>query len=247
MWSVNAHYALRLFAPIESSHGYSSEILLACEEKLETRLPTSLIQALALCGRRNDIWRSRDVLLIPNEIKYVDEFLVIGAENQGSWIAGIPISELWIDNPPVFRGSLRGNDLNPYVWTTSWSHCSDFLDYLAFGNALCGGCESAGVVYISSAGFAELNNSQGIAKLTLRSGPMEQSWNEVGPETNYFIGDGTLLKPDEYCNRDNSFCLVMAANSHARFDDLAFRLQGLVERTWAIEWSNVHRPKINMR
>lgn len=117
---------IRLFAalyasPIVAGDGRNDSELRAAESRLGFRLPASLREAYALVGRRNDLTRSQDRLLAPNEVGVdgTGQVLVFRVENQNVAQWGVPLSAVTEPDPPVvFRvesASKAERDWQPFL------------------------------------------------------------------------------------------------------------------------------------
>ncbi|MEU8763931.1 SMI1/KNR4 family protein [Streptomyces sp. NPDC048659] len=103
-WRFIQGFATHWAGALESGDGWAEADLVAAEERLGVRLPTTLREAYLLFGRRTDLTSRYDVLLSPAEL-YLDEAgeaLVFRHENQGAVSWGILLDCLEDDDPAVF-------------------------------------------------------------------------------------------------------------------------------------------------
>jgi hypothetical protein len=102
-WRFVRLFAARYATPIVDGDGFGEEELLAAEARLGFALPASLREAYALIGKRNDLTRSQDRLLTPDQVCVDDtgQVLVFRWECQHVAEWGIPLSAVAEPDPPV--------------------------------------------------------------------------------------------------------------------------------------------------
>ncbi|MFB7368963.1 SMI1/KNR4 family protein [Streptomyces sp. NPDC056222] len=103
-WRFIEGFAVHWAGAIESGDGWAETDLVAAEERLGVRLPTTLREAYLLFGRRRDLTSNHDVLLGPAELHVDDaeEALVFRHENQGAASWGVLLDSLQDEDPAVF-------------------------------------------------------------------------------------------------------------------------------------------------
>jgi hypothetical protein len=135
-WSDHATHIQRLYHPWSPNDGYTEDVVIAVEQKLSLRFPSTLRHFYRAWGARDDLTRTNQTLLRIDDVFLHDDALVICVENQWVWYWAIPYTALTLDNPPI---SIARNEELPPVWEHSHTHLSDFLDYLTYQHAFDGG------------------------------------------------------------------------------------------------------------
>jgi hypothetical protein len=102
-WRFIRLFAARYATPVIGGDGFGEPELSAAEGRLGFALPGSLREAYALIGKRNDLTRSQDRLLTPDQVRIDDtgQVLVFRCECQHVAEWGIPLSAVAEADPPV--------------------------------------------------------------------------------------------------------------------------------------------------
>lgn len=102
-WRFVRMFAARYATPIMDGDGFGEQELLAAQARLGFALPASLREAYALIGKRDDLTRSQDRLLTPDQLRVDDtgQVLVFRWECQHVAEWGIPLSAVAEPDPPV--------------------------------------------------------------------------------------------------------------------------------------------------
>lgn len=103
-WRFVADFAREWAEPLKEGDGYGPDELDAAEARLGVALPKPLREAYRLFGRRDDLTRNHDRLLRPDELGLdaAGEALVFREENQAVLLWGVLVSDLGLDDPPVY-------------------------------------------------------------------------------------------------------------------------------------------------
>ncbi|GIH16748.1 hypothetical protein [Rugosimonospora africana] len=102
-WQFIGRFAEAYATALVAADGCDDVELQAAEARLGFSMPASLREAHALFGKRNDLTRSQDVLLSPDQLCIDDtgQVLVFRVENQHVAQWGIPLSAVTEPDPPV--------------------------------------------------------------------------------------------------------------------------------------------------
>jgi hypothetical protein len=101
-WRFVTDFAADWRAPLVADDGYDSAELDAAEQRLGVRLPTTLREAYALLGRRDDLVRNQDRLQRPEQLYIHEGALVYHTENQGAAEWGILLDDVAAEDPATF-------------------------------------------------------------------------------------------------------------------------------------------------
>ncbi|MDH6118571.1 SMI1/KNR4 family protein [Kitasatospora sp. GAS204B] len=99
VWRFITDFAAYWDCPLTAGDGYRGAELDAAEQRLGLRLPAALREAYELFGRRDDLTRSHNRLLKPDELFVRHDALVYREENQGCALWGILLADLDQDDP----------------------------------------------------------------------------------------------------------------------------------------------------
>lgn len=135
-WSDNAEHIQSLYRPWDLNSGYSEAVVTEAEQKLQVQFPVVLRRFYRAWGARDDLVRTSQILLSPNDVFVQDDALIICAENQWVKYWAISSTELNQDNPAV---TLAWNEEPALIWFPSHARLSDFLDFLTYQHAFDGG------------------------------------------------------------------------------------------------------------
>lgn len=147
-WSEQSPHIRSLYRPWQPGDGYDEASLQAAEARLGVRLPASLWNFYLAWGRREDLTRTSDYLLTPEELLIQANTLIFCAENQSVVYWGMPRKALVEPDPPVvvtLSGPSGWKVESELQWTPSHTHLSSFLDDLTYQHALAGGAIHKGV------------------------------------------------------------------------------------------------------
>lgn len=102
-WRFIRRFAEAHATALVAADGYDAEMLRAAEERLGFALPAALRAVYALFGRRDDLTRSQDRLLAPEQVHVDDagEVMVFRVEHQHVAQWGVPLSAVTGADPPV--------------------------------------------------------------------------------------------------------------------------------------------------
>lgn len=135
-WSPQSPHIRSLFHPWKPSDGCEEAEIVAAEERLGLRLPTSLRNFYLAWGKRKDVTQRIHPLLSPDELIFRDNALLFWAENQAVVLWGVLCERLEEADPPVMIAINLDEGLE---WTPSHAQLSGFLDDMTYQTALSGG------------------------------------------------------------------------------------------------------------
>jgi hypothetical protein len=232
LWSENAIWILSVCEPWERGDGYSEEVVSEAEALIGIRLPERLRSFYRSWGRRDDLTRSRENLILPDVRLIFPDAVTICVENQGTIFWSILRESLADVDPPVYFGDVdwsTGDD-TPSVgaWRLSHERVSDFLDALVLAHTFAKGALHGACAQSYTYGHRDLRReiagSEKYAEKVIRSvlwgvvpDDMERRWS-------VFVGDGVVI--------DCSLGVWIAANSDYQIDEVANFLQ----ITWQERW-----------
>ncbi len=142
-WSRNAPHIRSLYRPWREGDGYPEADLVLAEASLGIRLPALLREFYLYWGTRDDLCRSRERVLRPQELFVRSGSLVFCIENQGVLYWGIRPEFACEHDPPVHF--LYDPDVEEDLTRLSHVRLSAFLDALAYAHAFAGGAAHGGV------------------------------------------------------------------------------------------------------
>ena len=231
LWSENASWILAVFDPWGQGAGYSEEAVSEAEAIVGTRLPDCLRAFYRSWGRRDDLTRSRERLILPDARFTFPDAVVICIENQGTIFWAILRESLAAPDPPVYFGEAAWDDDDtPSVgaWRLSHEHVSDFLDALVLAHTFAKGAAHGAHALPYTYGHRDLRqevaDSGKYAERVIRSVPwgivpdtMERRWS-------VFVGNGVIV--------DCSLGIWVATNSDEKIDEVA----DLLQISWQERW-----------
>lgn len=106
------------YSPLQPEDGWSEAILQEAEKRLGVKLPAALREWYQLGANRQEIWSPQDRFLQPNELggstngdsENGEEFLIVYDENQSVVQWGIRVTDLSLEDPPVYLVDWRPDD-----------------------------------------------------------------------------------------------------------------------------------------
>ena len=232
LWSENASWILSVYEPWQRGDGYSEEAISEAEDIVGTRLPERLRSFYRSWGRREDITRSRERLILPDVCLIFPDAVVICIENQGTIFWSILRESFADPNPSVHLAEVAWSpdDDTPSVgpWRLSYEHLSDFLDALILGHAFAKGALHGAYALPHTYGDKnvrhEVATSGKYAEKVIRSVPwgiipdaMERRWA-------VFFDNGVIV--------DCMWFLSVAANCAEEIDKVADLLQVVWQDRW---------------
>jgi hypothetical protein len=115
-WRFIRRFAAACTSPLTESDGFDDDELDAAETRLGFPLPAALRELYKLVGRRDELTREQDDLLMPEYLRVEDdEVLVFRIENQSVAYWGVAVAALAEPDPPVvFR--LNSRPTPELVW-----------------------------------------------------------------------------------------------------------------------------------
>ena len=105
-WELLREFVNEWYPPLKPSDGDTADALDAAESRLGVPLPQALREWYEIAGRREDIWSQQDLLYPPERLEIEDDRLIFYVENQAVVQWGIRVSDLPLDDPPVFVSSI---------------------------------------------------------------------------------------------------------------------------------------------
>lgn len=122
--------------PEDAADGYTAADIAAAEARLGIRLPRALAAYYRALGKNDQVNRSHNQLLPPDQVSFTDDrYLVFYEENQVVAYWGIKESDLQADNPPVY-GNYYPDGTEWYLDATT---VDNFLLLMAIYNGTMGG------------------------------------------------------------------------------------------------------------
>jgi hypothetical protein len=137
----------RLFGPLSPDDGIADDELTMAEQRLGLRLPRLLREFYLRAGGREDLNKSHERLLEPNDLLIQDDVLVFYEENQAVVLWGIAVSDI-AESDPLVREAAN-SDSDPLQWSEFCS-LSKFLRYMLYWQGVCGGMPCTGVAEAST-------------------------------------------------------------------------------------------------
>lgn len=110
------------FGPIQAGDGYSPQEIADTERALGFALPAALRWIYRELGRRDDLVRRQDPLLVLDALRIRDDILVFREENQRVALWGVQTADVAHDDPPVVW-----QDLNTSGGDAPWQPYQDRL------------------------------------------------------------------------------------------------------------------------
>jgi hypothetical protein len=131
-WPLYERIVTQLFAPLQDGDGIPDDELDATEARLGGALPRVLRQLYHLCGRRGDLHRVCEDLILPPALVLRDGWLGFyqNTLQQSTWAVAWGQG----DDPPVFRQ--QGG-----TWVPDYPRLSEFLLAMLFWQAMNGGTD----------------------------------------------------------------------------------------------------------
>ncbi len=141
-WDDYAAKVAELYNPIAQGDGDEETTLIAAETRLNHKLPRVLREMYLRAGRRDDIHRSKNHLIQPEDLAIEHDVLVFYEEGQNLVLWGIRVADLHRDDPPVVRAY---NDV-AMTWENDHETLSGFFTTMLYWQAVNGGLPFSGVV-----------------------------------------------------------------------------------------------------
>jgi hypothetical protein len=105
-WLAVSQFISGWYHPLSSGDGYSDSEISLCQSALGITFPRALREWYELAGKRKDVWCNQDSLLSMESLVAFgaeeQEHLIFYAENQGCESWSIQISDLHLEDPPVW-------------------------------------------------------------------------------------------------------------------------------------------------
>jgi hypothetical protein len=232
LWSENAHWILSVYETWERGDGYSEEAVSEAETLIGIRLPECLRSFYRSWGRRDDLTRSRERLILPDVRLIFPDAVVICIENQGTIFWSILRESFADPNPPVHFAEVAwsADDNTPNVapWRLSYERVSDFLDALVLAHAFAKGAPHGAYAqpytYRDRDLRREIATSAKYTEKVIRSVPWGITPDTMERRWSVFVSDGVTV--------DCSWFLWVAANSDDKIDEVA----DLLQVSWQDRW-----------
>ena len=125
-WSLLKDFIAEWHKPLEEGDGYSAAEIDAAEKRLGVKLPEALREWYTLAGRRKDITAAQNFLRLPERLyqaqedleQSICEVIYFYTENQAVVNWGIFVSDLTLDDPPVYldeTGAIENQTLSEFI------------------------------------------------------------------------------------------------------------------------------------
>jgi hypothetical protein len=209
-WEQFDDLVARVYRRPSETDGLSRATVAHAESRLGCRIPDRLRELYLHCGQREDLLRSHERLLAPDELRLEDGVLVFVEENQGLSEWGVRAGSA---DPHVERKDFTRDP----SWEPDHDHLSDFLMTFVFWQAVNGGAPAGGVATADDRVFQELS-----------------AWREVK------IAGSHWTQTRFYSAKNQLLCLVgtedVSVLAAARDVESFAALDGCLEVTWDYTW-----------
>jgi hypothetical protein len=131
-WPLYERIISQLFEPLAEGDGIPDDELDTAEAQLGQPLPPLLRQLYNLCGRRGDLHRACEDIILPAALQVQDGYLPFYQNTVQGRAWAVPLNHS--DDPPVLRQ-------NGSVWDPDYPSLSQFLFAMLFWQAANGGAD----------------------------------------------------------------------------------------------------------